>query len=130
MIQVFIKTESHYIINKGRIRKCIERLLISRGVKGAVEVSVTVVGNRFMRQLNKSYRNIDKATDVLSFCLNESKDARHFIDPPDGVLRLGDIVVSYPTAIDDASDENMLVDDKIDELIEHGLLHLMGQHHD
>ena len=49
-----------------------------------------------------------------------------FIDPPDDVLRLGDIIISYPQVIERARDEEMLVDDKIDELIVHGLKNLMG----
>ena len=46
------------------------------------------------------------------------------------VLRLGDIVLSYPQVIDDASRDEMLVDDKVDQLIEHGLMHLLGLHHE
>lgn len=130
MITVFIKTESHYTINRNRIRSCIERVLLSKGAKGNIEVSVNIVGDRMMRKLNKTYRTIDKTTDVLSFCLGESHNYRPFVDLPDGILRLGDIVVSFPTARDDAADENKMIDDKIDELIEHGMLHLLGQHHE
>ena len=46
------------------------------------------------------------------------------------VLRLGDIVLSYPQVINDAVRDEMLVDDKVDELIEHGLMHLLGIHHE
>ncbi|MBM3283437.1 rRNA maturation RNAse YbeY, partial [Candidatus Gottesmanbacteria bacterium] len=49
-----------------------------------------------------------------------------FIDPPDNILRLGDVVVSYPQVIEAAYQENKLVDDKIDELIIHGLSNLLG----
>lgn len=130
MITVLIKTESHYHIDRERVRKKIETFLLGRGVRGKVEISVTVVGDRFMRNINRKYRKVDETTDVLSFPMSEEVKDKLFVDPPDSVLRLGDIVISYPQAREDAVDENKLVDDKIDELIEHSLLHLLGQHHE
>jgi probable rRNA maturation factor len=47
-----------------------------------------------------------------------------------GNLVLGDIVVCYPIAQQESNRDNMLVDDKINELISHGLLHLLGEHHE
>lgn len=129
MITVLIKTESHYTVNRLRIRKAIEKVLQGKGVKGNIEVSVNVVGDRLMRELNSKYRKLDETTDVLSFPLSEEMD-KPFMDPPDEILRLGDIVISYPQAREDASEEDKLVDDKIDELVEHSMLHLLGQHHD
>lgn len=130
MISILIKTDSHYTVNRDRIRKIIEETLTAKGVKGKIEVSVSVVGDRMMHQLNKQYRDMDKTTDVLSFSLTEEVTGKPFVDPPDGIMRLGDIVVSYPQAVSEAGDENKLVDDKIDELVEHGMLHLLGIHHD
>ena len=92
---------------------------------------MSIVGDRRMRQLNKQYRNIDDTTDVLSFGLNESAEkSEPFVEAPDNILRLGDIVVSYPQAITEAAEENKLVDDTIVELVLHGLNHLLGIHHD
>jgi probable rRNA maturation factor len=130
MIAILIKTDSHYSVDRTRIRKVIEQVLTEKGVKGKIEVSLSVVGDRLMRQLNKQYRDLDKTTDVLSFSHTEEVAGKPFVDPPDGILRLGDIVVSYPKAVDEAGDDNMLVDDKIDELVAHGMLHLLGIHHD
>ncbi|MCL4338213.1 rRNA maturation RNase YbeY [Patescibacteria group bacterium] len=129
MINVLIKTESHYTVNRDRVREVIAKVLSAKGVKARVEVSLSVVGDRMMKSLNKKYRDLDETTDVLSFPLSEEKKDAPFIDMPDGILRLGDIVISYPVAREEASDENKLVDDKIDELVEHGMLHLLGQHH-
>ena len=130
MISILIKTDSHYTVDRDRIRKIISEILTAKGVKGKIEVSISIVGDRIMRTLNKQYRSLDKTTDVLSFSLTEEITGKPFVDPPDGVLRLGDIVVSYPKAVDEASDENMLVDDKIDELVDHGMMHLLGIHHE
>ena len=129
MINVLIKTESHYTVNRGRVRDAIAKILAEKNVKTKVEVSLSVVGDRMMKNLNKKYRDIDETTDVLSFPLSEEKKDTPFVDVPDGILRLGDIVISYPEAREEASDENKLMDDKIDELVEHAMLHLLGQHH-
>ncbi|KKS47540.1 rRNA maturation RNase YbeY [Candidatus Gottesmanbacteria bacterium RIFCSPLOWO2_01_FULL_42_22] len=130
MADILIKTDSHYKVNRSRIRKLIELYLEERKVRARVEVSLSVIGDRQMKNLNRKFRNLDQTTDVLSFPLIATEKKSVFIDPPDNILRLGDIVVSYPQVLDEASDENVLVDDKIDELIIHGLKHLLGQHHD
>lgn len=129
MITVLIKTESHYNINRHRVREAIARLLQQKGIKLNVEVSIMVVGDRLMKKLNNTYRHLDDTTDVLSFPQSDDKKEVPFMDPPDGILRLGDIVISYPAARDDAMEEGKLVDDKIDELVEHGMRHLLGEHH-
>jgi len=126
MTSVFIKTDSHYKVNRKRIRSVVENFLIENKVKGKTEVSIAVVGDRQMRKLNNKYRNIDKPTDVLAFPLQGIGRNSTYIDPPDDVLRLGDIVISYPQVIERATDEERLVDDKIDELVVHGLKNLMG----
>jgi probable rRNA maturation factor len=84
-----------------------------------------------MRQLNNQYRNIDDTTDVLSFPLNDpdEKLEASFVEAPDGTMRLGDIVISFPQAVQEAAEENVLVDDRIVFLALHGLNHLLGIHH-
>ncbi len=101
-------------------------MLNKQEVESAVEVSVAVVGDRKMRQLSKKYKDEDKTRNVLSFSLSEGEKAYD----PSSVLRLGDIVISYPEVIREASRDEVLVDDKIDELVVHGLGHLLGLHHD
>jgi probable rRNA maturation factor len=125
MITVLFQTESHFPVDRKKIKKAIEAALVDQ-VHRDTEVSVSVVGDRRMRELNKKYRNCDSTTDVLSFGM---EDGGEFIEPPDDVLRLGDIVVSYPQAVDEAREENKLVDDQIVSLVLHGLDHLLGKHH-
>lgn len=121
MISVLISSESRYKVNREKIRQSVEKLLKTTGLD-EVEVSILVAGTRKVRELNRIYRKIDEETDVLSFPLEEPRD-------PEGVLRLGDIVVCYPKARQQAGEENKLVDEKINELVEHGLKHLLGEHH-
>lgn len=131
MVNILIKTDSKFNVNRDRIKGTIANFLNEKKVKGHIEISITIVGDRMMRSLNKKYRNTDTTTDVLSFPLSaDEKFSTRFVDPPDNVLRLGDIIISYPQAIEQSAVENKMVYDKIDELVEHGLLHLMGIHHD
>ena len=129
MVRILFKTDSHYTVDRERLRSTIKAFLADRKVTGNVELSISVVGDRMMQKLNRQYRSSDSTTDVLSFPLIDWSSVP-FVDPPDGILRLGDIVVSYPQAVLSASEEEKMVDDIIDELVIHGLQHLMGQHHE
>jgi probable rRNA maturation factor len=125
-IQIPIFVESRYRVDRKRIKKAIFKVLTAQGVKGAIEVSVAIVGDRKMRALSKKYKGEDKTRNILSFSLSEGESTNLSND----ILRLGDIVISYPQVIRDASDEEVLVDDKVDELVEHGMLHLLGINHE
>lgn len=130
--EIFIFVESRYKVNRKRIRDAVSEEIQKSGVVGPFEVSVAFVGDRKMRLLNKKYRKKDSTTNILSFSLTEGEP---ILFPPKSshtdttVLRLGDVVISYPQIIKEAVEEEMLVDDKIDQLVRHGLAHLMGIHH-
>lgn len=123
-ISLFV--ESRYRVDRKRIIKSVVDVLKKQEIFNAVEVSIAVVGDRKMRKLNKKYRNLDKTTNVLSFPLSEGEGT----NLPSDILRLGDVIISYPQIIRESAAEDMLVDDKIDELIIHGLMHLLGIHHE
>jgi len=125
--QIPIFVESRYRVDRKRIKKAILGILTEQEIKGPVEVSVAIVGDRKMRSLSKKYKGEDKTRNILSFSLSEGESTH--LDKDD-VLRLGDIVISYPQVIRDASEEEILVDDKVDELAKHGILHLLGINHD
>jgi probable rRNA maturation factor len=129
MITVLFQTESHFPVDRKKVTDAIVSALEGK-MKRETEVGVTVVGDRRMRQLNKQYRQLDATTDVLSFPLNDPADVGEpFVELPDNILRLGDIVISYPQAVEEAADQNKLVDDQIVFLALHGLNHLLGIHH-
>jgi len=123
-ISVPIFIESRYIVNRKRIKKAVFDTLEKNGIKGPIEVSVAIIGDRKMKTLNKKYRNIDKTTNVLSFSQNEGTRM-----PISDKVYLGDVVISYPVVISEAAQYNKLVDDWIAELVEHGVTHLLGIHH-
>jgi probable rRNA maturation factor len=124
-VSVPIYVESRYKINRKKIKEVIIRVLSEQAVTGPVEVSVAIIGNRKMRGLNKKYRGIDASTNVLSFSQTEGDVT---LQPPDK-LYLGDIVLAYPKVVEECARDNMLIDDRVNELVEHSLMHLLGQHH-
>ena len=124
--KILIYVESRYKINRKKIKSAILSVLSENNVKSDIEVSVAIVGDRKMAKLNKQYRNKDGTTNILSFPLSEGPQS-HL---PSDIARLGDIVISYPVVIKEASEQDMLVDDRVDELVKHGMLHLLGLHHE
>lgn len=87
------------------------------------EVSVTIIADEEMQQMNQQYRGMDKPTDVLSFAMREGATA-------DSVNMLGDIVISYDTAKRQAIDLGHSVQTEMKELIFHGMMHLLGCDHE
>lgn len=123
MVNVLIFSESRYPVNRKKIRKMVEKVMGEQEIQGPVEVSVAIVGNRKMRALNKKFKDEDRLSDVLTFSIMEGEPT---LLPPDGVLRLGDVVISYPLAVANAARKEVMVDDEIEELLEHGLENLLG----
>src|SRR3989344_7866641 len=82
-----------------------------------VEVSLNLVSEARIKELNKKHRHKNKATDVLSFPLNEKIESR---------LLLGDIFICLSFAKKQTKSENTSMEGKIAQLTVHGLLHLLG----
>ena len=92
------------------------------------EVSVTVVDDDVIRELNRRFRGVDAATDVLSFALLEAED-----EPPgtenDPLQILGDIVISWPTLRFQATEFGHSAERELAFLTAHGFYHLLGYDH-
>jgi probable rRNA maturation factor len=89
------------------------------------EVSILVTSDADIRELNQQFRNIDQATDVLSFPQNAEEDP-----PIPGELILGDIAVSLDTAQVQAKEHDLSFEEEIILLLIHGILHLLGYDHE
>ena len=124
-ISIPIYVESRYKVNRKKIKETVIKVLLKQLITSPVEVSIAVIGDRKMRTLNKKYRDIDKSTNVLSFSQTEGEVT---LQPPDK-LYLGDIVLSFPKVVEECARDNMLIDDRVNELVEHSLMHLLGSHH-
>ena len=91
-----------------------------RGPEGEVHVMVT--GDEAVRALNRTYRSLDRPTDVLSF-----PDGSRL---PSGRVLLGEIVLSLDAAQRQAAEAGHGVVRELEELVLHGTLHLLGHDHD
>jgi len=88
------------------------------------ELSVTIVGDRTMRRLNREYRGNDKPTNVLSFSMGEGEFSG--LNPH----LLGDVVISADTAFREAAEEGIPLGERIGFLMLHGILHVTGFDHE
>jgi probable rRNA maturation factor len=93
----------------------------------ATEVSVILVDDEYIHQLNYQYRAKDTSTDVLSFALNEGEEPE-IVDGPEENL-LGDIVISLETARRQAEEFGHSLERELAYLSVHGMLHLLGYDH-
>jgi len=109
-----------------RIRSLAQRLLQAEGCSERTEVSILLTHDAEIRLLNKDYRGIDGPTDVLSFSQVEGDE---FALPTDE-RPLGDVVISVETAKRQAEEQGHSLDEEIDVLVVHALLHLLGYDHD
>ncbi|MDI6858599.1 MAG: rRNA maturation RNase YbeY [Dehalococcoidia bacterium] len=93
-----------------------------------VWVSVRIAGDALVRRLNREYRGEDAPTDVLAFALSENP--HDFVLPPGGVLQLGEVVVSLPTARRQAREAGRPLLTEVAHVLIHGVLHLLGYDHE
>ncbi len=99
--------------------------LILENVPENVEVSILLVDNEQIRELNSKYRKKDTPTDVLSFPLLHEFDNL----PEDDIIYLGDIVISVERAMEQAKEYGHSFKREIGFLIAHSILHLLGYDH-
>ncbi len=109
-----------------------------------IEVSISLVDEGKIRELNNKYRHKDEVTDVLSFPmqsfrLHRPERAKRFEEPFDHAqgprsnakaFDLGDIFICLPFAKKEAKSENVSIDKKLAQLAVHGFLHLLGHDHE
>lgn len=120
-----------YISNKTKIKidelldldKFVLNLVKDFGIENAV-FAIIIVDDREIRDLNKNYRNIDAATDVISFALED--DTTSIID----TRVLGDIYISIDRAKAQALEYEHSLKRELSFLALHGLLHLLGFDHE
>jgi len=120
-------------IDKRWLRQLVKESLRAHSLEAQVELSLLVTDDATVRELNRTYRGKDKATDVLSFALEADRRggaAAGFVMPPGEMVHLGEVIVSYPKAVEQAAERLHPVEDELALLVVHGVLHLLGYDHD
>jgi len=101
-------------ISQKDLRAAASRVLAMEQPDALQSLSIVVVGDRAMRDYNRRFHNINAATDVLSFPSPIYQDY------------LGDVIISYETAKENARRAGWSVRNELELLVVHGVLHLLG----
>ena len=123
------------LVISANIRTCINAVLKAEGVTAKCEINVLVTDDAGIREINRTSRNIDSATDVLSFPMFElapgelPADWTEYEDPDTGLVPLGDMCISLERAIAQAKEFGHTTRREVGYLTSHSMLHLLGYDH-
>lgn len=117
-MKILIRKDPRYPINLKNVRLKAKEILSALGVSAATELSIVFVGIRKAKWLNETYRKMVYIPEVLAFPMAERG--------PDEILRLGDVMICFPLAREQAVKRSVMVEEIINELLEHGIKNLVA----
>lgn len=129
MLEVHLHIGSRFPVNRKKLREAARIVLEEYNIEHA-QVDISIVGSRKIKELNESQLKHTGETDVLSFPQHEKHQLHDFPLPPEIPPHLGDIVISFPEAVKTAKRYGKRVDDQLCFYLQHGMMHLLGYHHD
>ena len=130
-IEVSVEEKFRGLVDEEWMRRITRQVLKAENVAPPYEMSLVFTDSETVQRLNRDYRGVDEPTDVLAFHMLPQKEAGSFFAlPPDGVLRLGEVIISYPQAVEQAKEQGHSVEQELALLIIHGILHLLGYAHE
>jgi probable rRNA maturation factor len=117
------------IVSEDRLRMVAEGTLHYEGTAG--EATLVITDDEGIQGLNRDFLGKDAPTDVLSFPALEDAPGggTQFVAAPEAGGYLGDVIISYPSAVAQAEEQGHPVEQELDLLIVHGMLHLLGYDH-
>ncbi len=121
--RIHTQIASRYVgkVKPGLLREAALATLAQQRQTSRVELTIVVTGNAQLRALNRAFRNFDEPTDVLSFATGER--------PSRNTIYLGDVVISYMKAREQAKAGSHAIEAELQLLTVHGVLHLLGHDH-
>ena len=122
MINIIVANKYKKMVELEQLQKSAQTVLNLLKPDIDYELTISIEDDTHIQRLNKQYRHIDKTTDVLSFESN-------YLNPETGLLHLGDIIISYPTAFNQSTIAGHPVISELQLLVVHGFLHLLGYDH-
>ncbi|AKL77047.1 MULTISPECIES: rRNA maturation RNase YbeY [Bacillus] len=111
------------------VEKLLQFAAEKEGIQDQAEVSVTIVTNEEIREINRDYRGKDTPTDVISFALEEEGEDEVEIIGADMPPVLGDIIISADRTKEQAEEYGHSFMRELGFLAVHGFLHLLGYDH-
>jgi probable rRNA maturation factor len=119
-------------VTKKYLKSITEIAISSLGIQNDIEMGIVFTDDIRIKELNRNYRNINSPTDVLSFHMNYDEDKgllSEFISPPDHLKHIGEVIISYETALRQAKENKTTIKSELSFLLIHGILHLMNYDH-
>jgi probable rRNA maturation factor len=124
MLILLNNRQRKYPILPRQLKKVAVRILSALGCPEETELSITIVGDRSMRVINRTYLAKDRPTNVISFSQQEGV----CLGMATGML--GDVIISADTSAREAEQAGMQPFDRLCFLLLHGILHLCGYDHE
>ncbi|AMB98522.1 rRNA maturation factor [Aerococcus urinaehominis] len=133
MLDILFTDENHYL-NDQQQELLIDLLNFASHQlypEDQIEMSLTIVSNADIQQINRDYRGKDQVTDVISFAIEDQGEGEMAIFglPDDLPREIGDLFIAYERAVDQAKDYGHSLDRELGFLALHGFLHLNGYDH-
>ncbi len=120
-IDVQVATRYQDKVKPAVLKRAAQATLDQQRLKHHTELTLVITSNAQLRSLNRAFRDVDAPTDVLSFATDEQ--------PRPDTIYLGDVVISYPKAREQAQAGGHPVEAELQLLVVHGVLHLLGHDH-
>lgn len=112
------------------VNKAVEETLAVENFEQDPEVSLVLVDDAYIQEMNRTYRGLDKPTDVLSFPMLEETAEEPDLELPEEEVLLGDIIISMERAVLQAEEYGHTLARELAFLTVHGMLHLLGYDHE
>jgi len=133
-INVLVDPDFEKYLEGNWLQSIARQVLVAQGTSANAELGLVITSQQRVQELNRNYLGRDEPTDVLAFYMippagETGTDELPFITPPDGVLHLGEVIISYPQAVIQAEERQHSVKKEVAILIIHGVLHLLGYDH-
>lgn len=129
MVEIYYDDGIEKIEEEKILDEVVNTVLSMEGIKKNVNVYITLTDNENIRVINAEHRNIDKATDVLSFPMFERNEIDSLRVEDDTEDILGDIIVSLEKVREQAEEYGHSFKRELAYLVTHGMLHLLGYDH-
>ncbi len=131
LITVQIEPRFSEQLDANALHRLAMAVLRAEGKRGALEMGVVITTDEEVHSLNREYLGHDYLTDVISFGMSGEGDGRgerEFVTPAERVPYLGDVVISFERAAEQAPDYEHSTQAEVATLLIHGTLHLLGYH--
>lgn len=115
--KIVIQNEDGFAVSAARLKEAAQTVLARSGVESSVQMTIVIADDDAVAALNRQFRGVDAPTDVLSF-------------PTYTRPYLGDLIIAYRYAVQQAARLEHEFDDSFALLVVHGTLHLLGHDHD